>query len=360
MRCIHVRVYRLNSAIPLLFRAALLVYLGIGAFTLCVSGASRASKSPAQKSAAPNEEILRVQLFLDESAFKPGAIDGKWGEFMRKALVRYAQSQGDSQPGFGDKPPEHFNLPLDSTRPTLIKYEFSPNDQNFIGPVPKALAAQAKQKSLPYESFLELVGEKFHCRVDFLKQINPGYDWSKAKPGDSVQVPNVASPFDVQDAVNLKAQTDAAEKSDKLKTEKQKAPGEQYSISVSVAERILELYQNGKLAGSYPITAGSQSLPAPAGEWFVKGFAWMPTFRWDEAILHGSHRSGHFYQLPAGPNDPVGILWMELNHKGSGIHGTETPETIGRATSHGCIRLSNWNALDLGTKVLPGVHVTIR
>ncbi|MDQ6735506.1 MAG: L,D-transpeptidase, partial [Nitrospirota bacterium] len=134
----------------------------------------------------------------------------------------------------------------------------------------------------------------------------------------------------------------------------------QFSISVSVPEKILELKQNGKLVGSYPITPGSKSLPAPIGEWFVKGFAWMPTFRWDEAILHGTERSNDFFQLPSGPNDPVGILWMELNHKGSGIHGTEAPETIGRTTSHGCIRLSNWNALDLGKKVLPGVHVTIR
>jgi lipoprotein-anchoring transpeptidase ErfK/SrfK len=315
--------------------------------------------SPKLAASARNDEILRAQLFLDESAFKPGAIDGKWGEFMRKALIRYARSQGIAAETFGDKAPDHFDLPFDSAKPTLIAYEFSPNDQKFIGSVAKTHAAQTKQKSLPYESFLELVGEKFHCRTDFLRQINPGYDWTKAKPGDSVQVPNVASPFDVQDAVDLKAQTEAAEKADKLKTEKQKAPNEQFSISVSVTEKILELYQDGKLVGSYPITAGSKSLPAPVGEWFIKGFVWMPTFRWDEAILHGTHRSGNFYQLPAGPNDPVGILWMELNHKGSGIHGTEVPETIGRATSHGCIRLSNWNALDLGTKVLPGVHVSI-
>ena len=338
---------------PVLFAG--LAFLALSATAVCAP-----SKKKAASASAWNDEILRAQLFLDESAFKPGAIDGKWGEFIRKALIRYSQSQGMAAEGFGDKAPDHFDLPFDSARPTLIAYELSPNDQQFIGSVPKTLAAQAKQKSLPYESCLELVGEIFHCRTVFLKQINPGYDWNKAKPGDSVQVPNVASPFDVQDAIDLKAQTQAAEKADKLKTEKQKPAVEQYSISVSVAERILELYQDGKLVGSYPITAGSKSLPAPVGEWFVKGFVWMPTFRWDEAILHGSHRSGNFYQLPAGPNDPVGILWMELNHKGSGIHGTEFPETIGRATSHGCIRLSNWNALDLGTKVLPGVRVTIR
>ena len=318
------------------------------------------AKSPKPSAAAPNEEILRAQLFLDGSAFKPGAIDGKWGEFMRKALIRYAQAQGKTEARFGEGAPAKFDLPIDPSTPVLIQYVFSPDDQNFIGPVPKDHAAQVKQKSLPYESFLELVGEKFHCRGDLLKQLNPGFDWSKAKPGDSIQVPNVTSPFDVQAALDLKAQTEAAEKADKLKTEKQKTPTEQYSISVSVAEKILEVHQNGKLVGSYPITAGSKSLPAPVGEWFVKGFVWMPTFRWDEAILHGTHRSGNFFQLPAGPNNPVGILWMELNHKGSGIHGTEVPETIGRTTSHGCIRLSNWDALDLGKKVLPGVHVTIR
>ncbi len=86
----------------------------------------------------------------------------------------------------------------------------------------------------------------------------------------------------------------------------------------------------------------------------------MPAFRWDEAMLHHDERSKDFFNLPPGPNNPVGILWMELNHKGSGIHGTEVPETIGRTTSHGCIRLSNWDALDLGKKVLPGIHVTIR
>ena len=118
--------------------------------------------------------------------------------------------------------------------------------------------------------------------------------------------------------------------------------------------------QNGKLVGSYPITPGSKRLPAPVGDWFVRGFSWMPTFRWDEAMLQHDERSKNAVHLPPGPNNPVGILWMELSHKGSGIHGTEAPETIGRATSHGCIRLANWDALDLGKKVLPGVHVRIR
>ncbi len=315
------------------------------------------AQSPAP---TPNEQVLRAQLFLDGSAFKPGVIDAKWGEFMGKALTRYEQAQGKSGTSYGGTAPAQFDLPLDSSKPPLISYEFSRNDKKFIGSVPQSHARQAKQKGLPYENFLEFVAEKFHSRQDFLRQINPGYDWSKAKPGDSVQVPNVAAPFDVQEAVDLKAKTEEAEKANSLTTEDKKPEAEQFSLFVKVSEKILELKQNGRLVGSYPITPGSKSLPAPIGEWFVKGFVWMPTFRWDEAMLQHDERSSDSFKLPPGPNNPVGILWMELNHKGSGIHGTEVPETIGRTTSHGCIRLANWDALDLGKKVLPGVHVVIR
>lgn len=315
------------------------------------------SPSPA---AVPNEPILRAQLFLDGSAFKPGAIDGKWGEFMRKALTRYEQAQGKADAKFGDKAPAQFDLPIEEAKALYLQYALTAEDQKFIGSLPEGHNAQAKLEQLPYENFLELVAEKFHARRDFLKQINPGYDWDQAKTGDSVKVPNVVEPFDVQAAIDLKTKTEAAEKNNSLTTEDKKPQEEQFALFVSVADKILEVKQNGKLVGSYPITPGSKSLPAPVGEWFIKGFVWMPTFRWDEAMLQHDERSGNSVMLPPGPNNPVGILWMELNHKGSGIHGTEVPETIGRTTSHGCIRLSNWNALDLGQKVLPGVHVTIR
>ncbi len=279
---------------------------------------------------------------------------------MRKALTRYAAAEGKTGDEFGQKPPAKFALPIDESRSPLISYTLTEADQKLIGSVPSSHAAQAKAESLPYQDFLELLGEKFHARVDFLRQINPGFDWKTAKPGAAVQVPNVVAPFEVQEAIDLQRQTEAAEKSNTLTTEDQKPESERFALFVSVPEKIMELKQGGKLVGSYPITPGSKSLPAPIGEWFVKGFSWMPTFRWDEAILHGTKRSKDFYQLPPGPNNPVGILWMELNHKGSGLHGAEGPETIGRTTSHGCIRLSNWDALDLGKKVLPGVHVTIR
>lgn len=354
-------IANLSAAAASLGRRSQSRWCAILCLTMMAGSAFGAQSSPSPSpEPAPNEPILRVQLFLDGSNFKPGAIDGRWGDFTGKALRRYLQSLGKKAPSLGKNPPTQFDLPVDQSKPLLIPYQFSPNDQQWIGPMPESHAAQAKLDRLPYANFLELVGEKFHCRREFLKQINPGYDWSKAKVGDSVQVPNVAAPFDVQAAVELKKQTEAAEKTNSVPTEDQKPPNEQISISVSVAQKVLELHQNGKLVGSYPITPGSKTLPAPIGNWFVRGFVWMPTFRWDNAMLFHDERSSHFYKLPPGPNNPVGILWMELNHKGSGIHGTEAPETIGRTTSHGCIRLSNWDVFDLGHKVLPGVHVSIR
>ncbi|MGI9089394.1 MAG: L,D-transpeptidase family protein [Chthoniobacterales bacterium] len=330
------------------------VLLALVASISCATAGRAAPTAP-----APNEQMLRVQLFLDASAFKPGAIDGRWGEFTRKAIARYEKAQGKTSPALGDKPPAKFDLPLDETKATTVSYQFTRADQELVGAIAKDHAAQAKQEQLPYEDLLELAGEKFHCRRAFLQSLNPGFNWAKAKAGDEVKVPNVAAPFAVQEAIDLRQQTDRAEKANTLKTEGKKPEAEQFRIDVSVSEKILEVYQGDKLVGSYPITPGSKTLPAPIGDWFVRGFVWMPTFRWDEAILHGTERSKDFFQLPPGPNNPVGILWMELNHKGSGIHGTEVPETIGRTTSHGCIRLSNWNALDLGKKVLPGIHVHI-
>ncbi|MBA3650391.1 MAG: L,D-transpeptidase [Chthoniobacterales bacterium] len=282
------------------------------------------------------------------------------GRIHRQGADALSTGAGEKRPIRRREGADGFDLPLDQSKPLRIAYRITPEDEKFIGPLPKDHPGQAKADRLPYENLLELVAEKFHGRREFLLQLNPGYDWDKAKAGDEVQVPNVATPFELQAVIDLKTKTEEAEKANELKTEKEKPPNEQFSAEVDIAAKIMELKQDGKLVGSYPITPGSKSLPAPVGAWFIKGFAWMPTFRWDQEMLQSGQRSSESYQLPPGPNNPVGIVWMELNHKGSGIHGTEAPETIGRSTSHGCIRLSNWNALDFGQKVLPGVHVVVR
>jgi lipoprotein-anchoring transpeptidase ErfK/SrfK len=123
---------------------------------------------------------------------------------------------------------------------------------------------------------------------------------------------------------------------------------------------MLDLFKGGRLVGSYPITPGSEHLPAPKGEWIIEKIAWNPPFRWDKEMLMKGKRGSNAFNLPPGPNSPVGILWMQLNKPGIGIHGTAEPETIGRSASHGCIRLANWDAFDLGQKVQLRTPVTIR
>ena len=111
---------------------------------------------------------------LDSSPFKPGVIDGKWGEFTGKALARYEQAQGKSGQYEGAKAPAEFDLPLDQSKPLRIAYRLTPEDEKFIGPLPKDHPGQAKADRLPYENLLELVAEKLHCRREFLLQLNPG------------------------------------------------------------------------------------------------------------------------------------------------------------------------------------------
>ena len=130
-------------------------------------------------------------------------------------------------------------------------------------------------------------------------------------------------------------------------------------IHVSVKECYLELRDNGRTIAAFPVTPGSSSIPTPVGEWKIVGKALFPEFRWDkEMLLHGK-RSSDAYELPPGPNSPVGIAWMQLSKPGIGLHGTNNPETIGRAASHGCVRLANWDAFKLYNMVEKGMRVVI-
>jgi hypothetical protein len=204
-------------AVPLSLFALLLVVV------FAADGApAAATPTPGGAVALENSEVLRAQLFLDGSAFKPGVIDGRWGEFTAKALGRYEQAQGHGGQSYGAEPPMHFDLPFDRSKPALTVYRITTADQKAVGSIPKSRAEQAKRDQLPYESLLELVAEKFHARREFLQQINPGYDWSKAKPGDEVQVPNVATPFDIEAVREQEKQTKQSEKAGTLKTEDRK------------------------------------------------------------------------------------------------------------------------------------------
>ena len=130
-------------------------------------------------------------------------------------------------------------------------------------------------------------------------------------------------------------------------------------VFILTKERVLEVYEGDQMLFEFPITPGSTKLPAPKGTWKILGIATMPWFRHDEGVLNHGVRTDNYFNLPPGPNNPVGVLWMGLNKPGIGIHGTNNPETIGRAGSHGCIRTANWDAARIKDLVTKGNMVLI-
>ena len=122
---------------------------------------------------------------------------------------------------------------------------------------------------------------------------------------------------------------------------------------------MLSVFDAEKLIAAYPVTVGSQHTASPIGDWKVMRITKMPTFRYDKEMLQHGKRSGNFYLLAPGPRNPVGVMWIALNKKGIGIHGTNEPDSIGRAVSHGCIRLTNWDVARLATKIKRGDSISI-
>jgi lipoprotein-anchoring transpeptidase ErfK/SrfK len=219
-------------------------------------------------------------------------------------------------------------------------------DLKVIGELALKPPQQAKQKYLPYDSILEFLTERFHCDPDLLAEINPTLKMSALKVGDTVRVPNV-EPFKIEDVPpmgNLKPQPEFKHR----------------VIKISRKHRLLELWDGEALIASVPITPGSAKTPTPAGTWKIAGIAAHPNFRWDEGVLNHGVRTETFYMLPPGPNNPVGILWCALNKPGIGIHGTNSPQTIGRSASHGCMRVANWDIIRLSKMITAGMTVIIR
>ena len=288
------------------------------------------------------ELAVRLQIFLDQKNFGPGKIDGRAKEFTLKALARYEKAQG--LPGTGTME-EAAKLPLDTVAPIYTTYTIQPEDVNRIGDVPRKPEQQAKLKKMPYPSLLVFVAERYHSDPEFLAKINRGKDMEKLAVGDTLFVPNVV-PFKIENVKEVGKLPMVPEFKTRL-------------IHIDTKEKMLDLTEGEKLLASFPITPGSQALPAPAGTWKILGIATLPWFRHDEGVLNHGVRTNTFYNIPAGPTNPVGVLWCGLNRPGIGVHGTNQPFTIGRAGSHGCIRLANWDAIRLSTMITEGMTVVI-
>nr|MBA3386697.1 L,D-transpeptidase [Chthoniobacterales bacterium] len=260
------------------------------------------------------------------------------GEFFRKALLAYKRANKMPTSGAVDA---SFLAEVPKAFTTWV---IPPEAENFVGLTSGKPSEQAKLKALKYGSLLELVCERFHAAEAFIRKLNPGMNLDQLTPGDTVKVPNV-NPFKIEDLREGFMPDNPQFASRK--------------VIVDTHERFLEIHEAGKLIAEFPITPGSSTLPAPIGAWKILGIATLPWFRHDEGVLNSGVRTEKFYNLPAGPNNPVGVLWMGLNKPHVGVHGTNNPETIGRAASHGCIRTANWDAARIKDLVTEGNVVEI-
>jgi lipoprotein-anchoring transpeptidase ErfK/SrfK len=355
--------------------------VGLLSISLASQGEARKhlkKKIPENKSSAQIEAATRLQILLDRSNFGAGKIDGSYNELTWKALALYRQSRGEQpQPpppdAKGNPAPDLKSLDLNTVQPVFISYAVTPEDLQNAGKLPASVKEQAKLKSLLYRDPADAIAEKFHCDLHFLEQLNPGKTKS-IKPGDQLRVPNV-EPFELKAVKDLKPGSEInTSAANDLPDEPDNTPEQQPSqnpsasaasspsmpsVKVDTKTNMLTVFEGDKLEAAYPVTIGSAQTASPIGDWQVRAISKMPRFRWDEQMLKHGQRSGHFYVLPPGPRSPVGVLWIALNKKGIGIHGTATPDTIGHSVSHGCVRLTNWDVVRLAERVKVGTPVSI-
>jgi lipoprotein-anchoring transpeptidase ErfK/SrfK len=338
--------------------------------------AAAKKKAPSKENRPDKAQIeaaTRLQVFLDRSNFSPGKIDGRYNDFTRKALTLYRQSQGQQSqvPPSQSTPnsnvaPDVSGLDLASVGAVMVPYTITEADLQTVGRLPNHVAEQAKLKFLPYRDVADAIAEKFHSDIHLLEQVN-ARKLNGLKAGDQLKVPNVepfelASVKDIQPGSETAAQP-ANELDDQGETQPLtpggSAPTRNISVKVDTKENMLGVFENEKLVAAYPVTVGSGHTASPIGDWKVRSIAKLPTFRYDKEMLEHGERSGNFHLLPPGPRNPVGVMWIALNKKGIGIHGTNDPQSIGRAVSHGCIRLANWDVVRLATKIKAGDNVSI-
>ncbi|HBV11984.1 MAG TPA: hypothetical protein DEB60_02500, partial [Brevundimonas sp.] len=282
--------------------------------------------------ARPDAATARAQILLDRANFSPGVIDGLGGDNTRQAIAAFEKAAGLPQDGVLDA--EVFRrLTAGDDGRVLTDYTITAADLAgpFIGQVPASLADMAKLETVGYATPLEMLAEKFHMTEGLLQALNPGVDFGKA--GQTIVVAAVAH-------------TDLA--------------ADVAHIVVDKAERSMRVYDaSDKLLAFYPATIGSSARPAPSGELTVVGVAPEPNYTYDPDRV-SYDRGDRKVIVPPGPNNPVGSVWIDLSRDTYGIHGTPDPSKVGKTFSSGCVRLTNWDAEQLASKVKPGVRVTFR
>jgi lipoprotein-anchoring transpeptidase ErfK/SrfK len=275
--------------------------------------------------------LVRVEVLLDRAGFSPGVIDGKDGDNLRHALAAYGQAHGLGSGGVLDKALWDALTGRDGA-PTAQVYRITAKDAAgpFIGDPPKDYGALARLPALSYSTPEQMLAETFHMDQKLLEALNPGADFAKAGTSIVVAAPR-AGPRAFEAA----------------RIEVDKSLGEVRAYDAA-----------GALAAFYPASVGSTERPAPSGDFTVKAVAPHPAYYYDpKRLTFAPQGAKGRLRIAPGPNNPVGSTWIALNVETYGIHGSPDPATIGKRQSHGCVRLTNWDAVELGKAVRKGAKV---
>ncbi|MCJ2082138.1 L,D-transpeptidase [Methylobacterium sp. J-090] len=310
------------------------------------SGAKTGDKRKADGKAdgkRPDPLLVKVQVLLDRAQFSPGAIDGRDGENLRGALSAFAVANG--LPAATALDAKLFEtLKATSTEPVAAEYTLTEADVAgpYVPEIPAKMEKQADLEALSYTDAREMLAERFHMTPALLTALNPD------KPLDRAGTAIMVAAVPALETGKPKAE-DKAGKSDK----------DVARITVDKETRHVRAFDKaGKLLAFYPASIGSEEKPAPSGKTKVKGVAFAPNYTYNPKYAFKGVKTKEKFTIPPGPNNPVGVVWIDLAIPSYGIHGTPEPEKVGKTESHGCIRLTNWDARSLALRVAPGTEVT--
>ncbi len=270
---------------------------------------------------------IKLQALLDWNHASPGPIDGGWGMNSKKALVNFQNMKGLPATGKMDQKTWNAlikNIP--ANKPVLVTYTITEEDvKTNFATLPSGSEAKSKVKGLYYQDIKEMLGERFHMDIRYLDKLNKNKNY---KVGETITVLNNRGPL------NQRINRVVANKADKT----------------------LYAYNGDKLVAAYPTTIGSTSTPSPQGSFKIVNKVKMPWYK--ATVGKGSDKKVHM--LPPGPNSPVGVVWMGLSKPSYGIHGSPKPEGISRQASAGCVRLTNWDVLEVYANIENGATVELQ
>ena len=280
--------------------------------------------------------VLKTQVYLDRANFSVGAIDGRWGRNAAIALWWYQRSRGieAAEPGALDEATFRSLAAAAGGAPSVVQRTLSEEDVKgpFVS-VPEEMYDKAKLDCLCYESKKEKIAETFHTTQEFLDTLNPDVDWSAVKAGDRLWVPNVRAGV-------TSPRPDIAR------------------VVVSIKGNTFNAFDaQGNLVFHAPTTLGNKYDPSPRETVTVKKIVHDPHFHYQPKLFAEVPDNEPEANLNPGPNSPVGVVWIALSKRHFGVHGTSDPDSIGYASSHGCVRLTNWDARDVANRISEGVQI---